>query len=136
MKTILSFSLLAMIFMATGISAGQAVDLRGNWAGSGSGYIEENGSARLVDDGVINFTIVEQEGSLFKGDLVYRINGTEVVEGFAGAIGVDNKTLYLVEFDSGYDLGTIISEDEIEMVYLEDGELAEISLERFYRAKE
>lgn len=136
MKTILSFSLLAMIFMATGISAGQAIDLRGNWTGSGSGYIEENGSARLVDDGIINYTIVEQEGSLFKGDLVYKINGTEVVEGFAGAIGADNKTLYLVEFDSGYDLGTIISEDEIEMVYLEDGEPAEISLGRFYRIKE
>ena len=51
------------------------------------------------------------------------------------AIGADNKTLYLVEFDSGYDLGTIISEDEIELVYLEDGERAQISLERFYRIK-
>ena len=89
-----------------------------------------------MDDGIINYTIVEQDGSLFKGDLVYKINGTEVVEGFAGAIGADNKTLYLVEFDSGYDLGTIISEDEIEMVYLEDGEPAEISLGRFFRAKE
>ena len=135
MKTILSFSLLAVVFMATGISAGQAVDLRGNWTGTGSGYTEEGGSAKLVDDGIVNFTIVEQEGGLFRGNLSYMVNGTEVVEGFAGAIGADNKTLYLVEFDSGYDLGTIISEDEIEMVYLEDGERAQISLERFYRIK-
>jgi hypothetical protein len=135
MKTILSFSLLALVFMATGICAGQAVDLRGNWTGTGSGYTEEDSSAKLVDDGVVNFTIVEQKDGLFTGNLSYKVNGTEVVEGFAGAIGADNKSLYLVEFDSGYDLGTIISEDEIEMVYLEDGEPAQISLERFYRIK-
>jgi hypothetical protein len=136
MKTILSFSLLAVVFMATGICAGQAVDLRGNWTGSGSGYIEDNGSARLMDEGIINLIISKQEGSLFTGNVIYKINGTEIVEGFAGAIGADNKTLYLVEFNSGSDLGTIISEDAIEMVYIEDGEPTQISLERFYRVKE
>jgi hypothetical protein len=44
-----------------------------------------------------------------------------------------NKTLYIAEFGEGYDLGTIISEDEMDLVYLRDGETAEVSVERLYR---
>jgi hypothetical protein len=62
-------------------------------------------------------------------------NETEIGEGFAGAIGLDNKTLYFVEFDKGYTLGTIISNDEIELIYLADGENASVAIDRLYRIK-
>ena len=42
-------------------------------------------------------------------------------KGFAGAIGLDNRTLYITEFNKGYSLGTIISNDEIELINLTDG---------------
>jgi hypothetical protein len=32
------------------------------------------------------------------------------------------KLLYLAEFNGGYDFGTIISSDELELIYLQDGE--------------
>ncbi|MHB8120465.1 MAG: hypothetical protein ACYDHX_17400 [Methanothrix sp.] len=62
-------------------------------------------------------------------------NGTEIVEGFFGAIGLDNKTLYIAEFNEGYDLGTIISDDEMELIYLQDGKMAETTIGRLHRIK-
>ncbi len=54
--------------------------------------------------------------------MTYLVDGAYVIEGFAGAIGADEKTLYVTEFVSGYDFGTVISEDEIELIYIQDGE--------------
>ena len=62
-------------------------------------------------------------------------NQTEIGEGFAGAIGLDNKTLYIAEFDKGYALGTIISNDEMELIYLADGENASVAIDRLYRIR-
>jgi hypothetical protein len=62
-------------------------------------------------------------------------NETEIGKGFAGAIGLDNKTLYIAEFDKGYALGTIISNDEIELIYLMDGEGGSVAIDRLYRIK-
>jgi len=40
------------------------------------------------------------------------------VESLAGATGLDNKAFYVAESNDGYDFGTIISDDEIELIYL------------------
>jgi len=50
-------------------------------------------------------------------------------------IGLDNKTLYIAEFDKGYTLGTVISNDEIELIYLADGENGSVAIDRLYRIK-
>ena len=108
----------------------------GKWTGLESSYAEVNGSAKLTENESLNFTVVEQKNRLFTGNLAYKLdNGTEVVEGFAGAIGLDNKTLYLAEFNEGYDLGTIISNDEIELIYLQDGKMAETDIGKLHRIK-
>ena len=39
---------------------------------------------------------------------------------------MDNKTLYIAEFKEGYDLGTIISDNEIEMIYLQGAKWEEL----------
>lgn len=136
MKKIWRFVLLGFVLLTTGICAAEVPDLLGRWAGLGNGYVERDGSSKLMENGSINFAIVEQKGRLFTGNMTYALeNGTEIVEGFAGAIGLDNRTLYVVEFNGGYDLGTIISDDEIELTYLDDGETAEMAIERLYRTK-
>ena len=73
--------------------------------------------------------ISEQRGRLFTGNLIIN-NSSEhkvvspMIEGFSGIIALDNKTLYIAEYDKGYDIGTIISNDMLELDYLEDGKNA------------
>jgi hypothetical protein len=134
MKQIWCFAMLAMLFLATGICVAEVPNLLGNWTGLESWYGEVNGSAKLTENEGLNLTVVEQKDRLFTGNLTYKsVNGTEMVEGFSGAIGLDNKTLYLSEFKEGYDMGTIISNDEIELIYLLDGKNAETTISRLHR---
>lgn len=136
MKKILSVALLVMVFLATGICAAKVPDLLGKWTGLESWYGEVNGSAKLTENGSLNVTVVEQKNRLFTGNLTYNLeNRTEIVEGFSGAIGLDNKTLYLAEFNQGYDLGTIISNDEMELICLQDGKMAETTIGKLHRLK-
>jgi hypothetical protein len=54
--------------------------------------------------------------------MIFNIDdGWQRVEGISGAIALDNKTLHIAEHDRGYDIGTMISPDEMELIYLEDG---------------
>ena len=59
-----------------------------------------------------------------------------IVEHLAGAISLDNKTFYVGESNEGYDIGTIISDDEIELIYLADGEYGRTVINTLYRIKE
>ena len=134
MKQILCLALLVLVFLAMGICTAKVPDLLGKWTGLESLYGEVNGSAKLTENKSLNVTVVEQKNRLVTGNMTYKLeNGTGIVEGFAGAIGLDNKTLYLAEFNEGYDLGTIISNDEIELIYLQDGKMAEATIGRLHR---
>jgi hypothetical protein len=115
--------LVLLVFLATGICTAQLPNLVGNWAGFENGYFASNGSYKLVNLS-INLTMMEQKDRLFRGNLTTAFeNGTRITEDFAGAIGLDNKTLYIAEFREGYDLGTIISDSEIELIYLQEGKM-------------
>lgn len=127
--------LLILILSATGICVAEIPNLVGNWTGSGPGYDEDLGYVDEADYS-LNFSVTTQKDRIFNGNISYRVNGTEVVEGFAGAIGLDNKTIYIAEFNSGYDLGTIISKDEIEMIYIQDGDPTEVFAETLRRVAE
>ena len=136
MKKILCFALLVLIFLATGISAAKVPDLRGNWTGSWSGYDDGKGYSNLSENGSILFNIDEQKDSLFAGNAAITLkNETVVSGGFAGAIGLDNKTLFIAKFDKGYLLGTIISNDEMELVYLSDVKGGLMAIDKLYRIK-
>ena len=136
MKKILCLALLVLVLLATGICAAKVPDLLGKWAGFEIHYGEVNGSAMLTENKSLNVTVAEQKDRLFAGNMTYVLeNGTELVEGFVGAVGLDNKTLYLAEFNEGYDMGTIISNDEIELIYLQDGKMAITTIGRLHRIK-
>lgn len=119
--------LILLAFLAMGICTAQVPkeqipNLVGNWSGSENGYFALNGSYKLIENLSVNLAIVEQKDRLFKGYLTFPSeNGT--TEDLSGAIGLDNKTLYIAEFKEGYDLGTIISDNEIELIYLQDGKI-------------
>jgi len=136
MKKILILALLVLVFWATGMCAAEVPNLLGNWTGSGNALDAENGSFKLTENLIVNVTIEEQKDRLFAGNMTYMDkNGTEIVEGFAGAIGLDNKTLFVTRFDKGHSLGTIISNDEMELVYLSDGKGGWVAIDKLYRIK-
>ena len=134
MKKIWCFSLV-LVFLATGICAAEVPNLLGKWAGVESWYGKVNESTKLIEDKSLNLTVEGQKDHLFTGNMTYIENGTKIVEGFSGAIGLNNKTLYIAEFKEGYDLGTIISNDDIENIYLEDGKMGGAEIDRLHRIK-
>jgi hypothetical protein len=125
--------LILLILLGVGISTAEVPDIVGKWTGTVNEYVAEDGSYKFLENGSINLAIIEQKDRLFTGNITYTRNETEIVEGFAGAIGLDNKTLYIAEFKEGYDLGTIISDNEIELVYLADGKIGTAAIDMFHR---
>jgi len=123
-----------LIILLAGICAAQATDLVGNWTGSTTGYVGADGAYNLVENDSISFAIFEQNDRLFTGNVTYTRDGETIIEGFAGAIGADNKTLYIAE-SKGYGFGTIISDDEIELIYLENGETVVAAIDKLHRLK-
>ncbi len=133
MKKIWSFALLVLVFLATGITAAKVPDLQGNWTGSWSGYDDGKGYSNVSENGSILFNFEAQKDRLFIGNLTIKLKNETFASGFAGAIGLDNKTLYISQFDKGYSLGTIISNDEMELIYLSDGKGGSVAIDRLYR---
>lgn len=134
MKKFWCLALLVPILLVAGTCVAEIPDLLGKWTGLESLYGEVNGSTKLTENESLNVTVTEQKNRLFTGNLTYKLeNGTEISEGFTGAIGLDNETLYLAEFNEGYDFGTIISNDEIELIYLQDGKPADTGIARLHR---
>ena len=125
-----------LILMTTGICAAEIPYLVGNWTGTQNTYVAEDGSYKLLENESTSLVITEQKDRLFTGYVTYPSDGKEIVEYLAGAIGLDNKTFYVGEMNEGYDFGTIISDDEIELIYLADGENGRTVINTLYRVKE
>jgi hypothetical protein len=133
MRSIWPLALLVPLLLAAGIGAAEVPNLVGNWTRSEEHSVNNH---EFLEDRALNMTVTEQRGRLFTGNLTYyELNGTETVEGFSGAIGLDNKTIYMAEFREGFDLGTVLSQDEIELIYLQDGARAPVEIVRLDRIK-
>lgn len=136
MKKICCFALMFLVLLATGMAAAEVPDLLGKWTGSWTSYDEGKGLHEMTENESMILAFTEQEGRIFAGNLTIMLEDeTEIDEGFAGAVGLDNKTLYIVEFDGGYAQGTIISNNEIELIYLIDGENASVAIDKLQRIK-
>lgn len=137
MKSIWSICLLVFALSFVGVCAAEIPDLVGTWEGPDIGYDALEGYYGDGEDNIVTLTITGQRGRLFNGTIAYLDrNETEVVEDLAGAIGFDNRTFYLAELISGYDMGTIVSEDEIELVYIHDGEMGGVAIDKLRRVAE
>ena len=134
MKKIWCLAILA-ICLTIGFCAAEVPNLIGNWTGSYSEYTIGEGFSNSAENESFNFTFVEQKDRIFAGNLIDKLdNGTRAVKVFTGAIGLDNKTLYIAEF-KGYTQGTIISNDEIELIHLENGENGSVAIDRLHKIK-
>jgi hypothetical protein len=79
--------------------------------------------------------IQTQEGRSFHG-YKQHVKGAKVVkEKISGVIYWDNKTLYSVDHDKGFNKATIVSPTEIEGVYLEEGKKAMAVLYKWKKIK-
>lgn len=111
-------------------------NLKGNWTVSWAGYDTGIGYTNGTQNEPFLMAITEQQGRIFSGNLSYKHrNGTAAIEGLGGAIGYDNKSIYIAETGGGYALGTIISNDDIELVYLESGKELSVGVDKLSRAK-
>ncbi|MFB3764281.1 MAG: hypothetical protein ACE14P_03425 [Methanotrichaceae archaeon] len=133
MKEILYLVLL--VFLAMGVCTAQIPNLMGNWTGFEKGYDAENGSYKSVENDSINLSFVEQRDRVFTGNVSYMYKGKAIVEAFAGAINPDNKTFYLTQIDKGYSIGTIVSDNKIDLIYLAEGGEGAATFEEYRRIK-
>jgi hypothetical protein len=121
-----AFVIMALMMATIGLSMADIPNLTGNWTGSFKGYDKSVGYMDVNKTGGLNMTVSEQSGRLFTGNFSMNFSlpqtgPVQETEGFSGAIGLDNKTLYIAEYDRGYDIGNILSSDNIELIYIEDG---------------
>jgi len=126
----LVIAMAALILAAIGLSAAEIPSLVGNWTGSYEGYTNGGGYKATNETGAITLVISEQIGRLFTGNLS---ESGQVTAAISGVIALDNKTFYMTEYDGGYDVGTVLSSDTIEMLYLEDVEKGGAFIDEFHR---
>lgn len=103
-------------------------DLVGNWTGSSTGHYA--GEEGFVDEEafVYVFVVEKQVDRAFHGTLYETGIRGEKSYPFSGVIGSDMKTLYMADHDKGYNTGSLIKPDTMELILLVDGSdgLAEV----------
>lgn len=109
-----------------------AVRLTGTWIGTSHGYME-TGSGYGTITGTMTMNVTAQEDRLFAGEIAYVVNGSPLTKPFAGVIGQDGRTVGMVEFPDGFDDGIIVSENEIQLVFRDDGTPSTIAIDTFRR---
>lgn len=125
-----AFILVASVMVVTiGLSIADVPNLVGNWTGLGEGYQNGMGYLNENEAGAVTYMISEQKDRFFSGYIIINDSSEHKVlspmtEAFSGVIALDNRTLYIAEYDKGYDIGTLISNDVAELYYLEDGKNA------------
>jgi len=107
-------------------------NLTGNWTGPMQGYDEREG---FTDHPYLTavLTVSEQQGRVFSGFITFTSNSTVSTDNIAGVIGRDNRTLTIAEREGGYCSGEVLSPDEIELIYMQDGSPYSISIDSFKR---
>ena len=134
MKKVLFLALLVLSLFATGVCVAEVPNLKGNWTVSWGGYNAGVGYSNATQNEPFVMAITEQEGRVFSGNLIYKHeNGTAASEELAGVIGSDNKSLYIAGVNQGYSLGSIVSKDEIELIYLSSGKAMSVGVDKLSR---
>lgn len=107
--------------------------LTGNWSGTMTGY-EENTGFTSYPNVTLTMAILEQNGRIFSGQLVFADNGNVLrTKTFAGVIDRDSQHITMVEQGGGYDTGTILGTNEIELTYQNAGSPYTISVDTLKR---
>ena len=108
--------------IASAEETGDIPDLIGTWNCIYLEFDSQNLDYEANDTPIRTLHIETQNGRIFEGykDYVWTEgeNSKQIKERFLGAIGNDNKTLYLNDFSSGVAFGEILSPGEITVYYM------------------
>lgn len=64
--------------------------------------------------------VTGQQDRIFSGEIIFtNQSGDAWSTVFAGAVSHDGKTISMVQRDGGYSTGTLISPEEIELIYMD-----------------
>jgi len=111
-------------------AAAEIPSLTGNWTGTMAGY--EYGAGYTNFSGyTITMSVTEQRDRIFSGAFVFtNESGFHVWENapFAAVIGRDGRTITMIEDGGGYTSGSIISSDEIELIYADGNDPFNIAI--------
>jgi len=110
-------------------------DLTGTWTGSMTGYVNGTGYVSYPGD-TMTMVVENQTGRIFWGSMHFNEeNTTPHAVRFAGAISRDGKSFTLTNGDGGYDMDcTIVSQNEIELVYTTDKPSFIVTIDSLKRA--
>jgi len=102
-------------------AAAQTPDLVGNWTGTMKGYDYGEGFNDYAGY-TMALSVTEQQDRIFSGEISFTApNGTPVwgITPYAGVIGRDGKEITIVENGGGNSLGSLITLDEMEIIYVD-----------------
>lgn len=112
------------------VVAAETPGLIGNWTGTMAGY--EYGAGYTNFSGyTITMSVTEQRDRIFSGTFIFtNESGFHVWENapFAAVIGRDGRTITMIEDGGGYTSGSIISSDEIELIYADGNDPFNIAI--------
>ncbi len=109
-------------------------NLVGNWTGTSSGYVVSATGSEAIE-GSITMKVTEQKDRFFRGQVSYQEDGTLVTKNFAGVFTRDGKNIETIESPDGFTYGTIVSDNEIRLVFRDDVNPPSISIDSFRRMK-
>jgi len=110
-------------------------NLMGNWTGTRKGYSEGTGYTEFVTNPMY-LIVTDQKGRFFTGQMIFPMDNSSVMtEGFSGVFSREGKSFEIVEYTSGYCGGTIVSADEIELIYADDSEPSRIMIDSLTRMR-
>ena len=110
-------------------------NLVGNWTGTAKGYSEGTGYKEFVTNPMY-LIVTDQKDRFFTGHMIFpQNNGSVRTEGFSGVFSREGKGFEIVEYTSGYCGGTIVSANEIELIYADDSEPSRIMIDSLTRTR-
>lgn len=114
------------------INSASVPNLVGVWTGNWTGHSMNRGFQEKDSAWLLNVT--EQNGQVFTGYKVYTKAGSEEFsENFSGAISHDGETIYIVDHEDGTAYCSLISPDELEVVYMSDDSDAQVLIVDLFR---
>lgn len=109
-------------------------DLLGNWSGAMTGYVDGQGFTDY-EGSVMTMSVTEQKNRIFSGDFIFtHPSGSTDIEKFVGVINRDERSFTIVEGSGGYTFGTLITPDEIELIYADDDEPIDVAIDTLRRS--
>lgn len=129
-----------LVFVLAGHAAAQEPDLTGRWeAVSGHMRTFDGGTATIGESWTASVTITEQTGQTFTGTMrwenpqhiVQQHDGTRITrfgeETIIGVIDWDNTSFSIADTpDTGIMAGRLITDDMVQLTYVEAGERANV----------